>query len=383
MVAIAGLVGLRPAETSVAAVTAPPYDVIKPGTALEARLQAEPASIYHVILGDDPAAAVERLTADGHLVEDQEPAYYVYEQVWGQGRRVGCFAAVAVTDYSEGQVIRHEKTFDAKVRGRIALAEATGLNTGPVFLLTKADLTAVFAAVTATEPLYHFTTDLGGATDLHGIANRVWRVPADSKAGQALAEAVAPTPFYIADGHHRYHAALRHGQTHALAYITGEAEILAYNRVIRGPTTFAAIQDQLALTPTETFSTPPKHHFAIYSDGASWLLPAKDVPEDVVGGLDCSILERELYPLLGLTHDMILDEAHFDYYAEYELATMQEQVDSGRYDLALALAPVSVEELMAVADAGLQDPEVVMPEKSTFFAPKILTGLMLYRYQRA
>ena len=107
---------------------------------------------------------------------------------------------------------------------------------------------------------------------------------------------------------------------------------------------------------------------------------AQHVPEDVVGRLDCAILERELYPKLGLTHDMIVDPDHFDYYSESALGEMKEVVDRGDYDIAVALHPVSLDELMAVADAGLRNPQIVMPEKSTFFQPKILSGLFLYRY---
>ncbi|MFW5698892.1 MAG: DUF1015 family protein [Planctomycetota bacterium] len=380
MVAIAGLVGLRPAPERAATVTAPPYDVVKRGTPLEQLLQERPESVYHVVLGEDPAAAVARLEATGALIDDPEPCYYVYEQRWDGGSRIGFFAAVAVSDYAQGEIIRHEKTFDDKVQGRIALARATGLNTGPVFLLTRAALAQTCATVMAGAPTYHFTSDFAAATDLHGIENRVWRVPAESVSGTTLAAAVADLPLYIADGHHRYHAALRGGQTHALAYITDGAGILAYNRVINGVQPFAAIAPQLDLQPTERFATPPKHHFALYSGGKSYLLPAQRVPDDVVGRLDCSILERELYPTLGLSHEMIMDPAHFDYYAEYELPTMRARVDADDYDLAVALAPVEIEELMAVADAGLRDPEIVMPEKSTFFAPKILTGLLFYRF---
>jgi uncharacterized protein (DUF1015 family) len=100
----------------------------------------------------------------------------------------------------------------------------------------------------------------------------------------------------------------------------------------------------------------------------------------VVGRLDCSILEREVYPHLGLEHSMIADAAHFDYYPESQLAQMREVVDRGEYEIAIALHPVTIDELVAVADAGLGDPDIVMPEKSTFFAPKILSGLFVFRH---
>ncbi|MGB5351229.1 MAG: hypothetical protein WBN10_16610, partial [Polyangiales bacterium] len=85
---------------------------------------------------------------------------------------------------------------------------------------------------------------------------------------------------------------------------------------------------------------------------------------------------------LGLTHDMVVDPTHFDYYSESALDEMKAAVDRGDYDMAIALHPVSLDELMAVADAGLENPEVVMPEKSTFFQPKILSGLSLYRFTK-
>lgn len=381
MVATIGLTGLRPAPDAVAAVTSPPYDVIKPGTPLEARLASEPKSIYHVILGDSPADALARLRAEGALIEDDEPAYYVYEQRWGDESRTGVFLAAEVTDYAERQIIRHEKTFDDKVKGRIALARSTEHTIGPVFLLTRAELSAIFEAVKAGTPLYDFQSDFGGGTDLHGVASKVWRVPQTSPEGAAIQAAIAEHPLYIADGHHRYHAALRNGQTHLLAYVTQEARILAYDRVVNGVRPFTEIRQDLDLEPAEEFSTPEKHSFRLYSKEGCWTLRAKEIPTDVVGRLDCAILERELYPHLGLKHEHIVDPAHFDYYPESALDEMKAAVDAGKYELAIALHPVSIDELMAVADAGLEDPDIVMPEKSTFFSPKILTGLFLYRHQ--
>lgn len=386
MVATIGLVGLRPTPEHAGRVTSPPYDVIKPKTPLEERLSADPASLFHVILGDAPEAALARLRSEGFVQEDSEPAYYVYEQVWtgaaGPMSRTGVFLAAAVTPYAEHQIIRHEKTFDAKVKGRIALRTATEHSFGPVFLLTKAKLGQLFAEAKKGEPLYEFETDLGGISDLHGIQNRVFRVTEASELGGRLKAALAPDPFYIADGHHRYHASLLNGQKHFLAYVTEEARILAYNRVVNGVKKFADVIDKLELTPVDEFATPDKHRFTLYSKDGCWTLAAKDVPDDIVGGLDCSILERELYPALGLTHDHVVDPAHFDYYSESALDDMKAVVDDGTYDLAIALHPVSIDELISVADAGLKDSDIVMPEKSTFFAPKILSGLFAYRHQK-
>jgi uncharacterized protein (DUF1015 family) len=315
------------------------------------------------------------------LIEDSEPAYYVYEQTWDGGQRTGVFVAAEVSPYADKQIIRHEKTFDDKVKGRLAVRRATGLQIGAVFVLTRAPIAALLEkAKQEGEPVYDFTSAFGGFSELEGIRNKVWRVPEQSETGRALRAALGTEPFYIADGHHRYHASLLNEQSHFLCYVTEEAVIQAYNRVINGVRPFAEVKNDLPLRPVDSFRTPPKHEFCIYTKEGCFNLAAQHVPDDVVGRLDCAILERELYPKLGLTHDMIVDPNHFDYYSESALQEMKKVVDEGEYDIAVALHPVGLDELMAVADAGLENPDVVMPEKSTFFQPKILSGLFLYRY---
>lgn len=381
MANIQGLHGLRPAPETAARLVTPPYDVIKEGSPLESFLAKNTTSFFHVTLGPKPVEALALLQKQRALIPDADPCFYVYEQTWKGGGRLGFFAAVEVGPYADGQVVRHEKTFDEKVKGRLAVTRETGYTLEPIFLLTKSAIGPVLQKVrTSGKPLYEFSSDFKELNDLHGLHTRVFRVPEASPEGEALRAAVAENPLYIADGHHRYHAALLGGQTHAMAYIVEDARILAYNRVINGKVPFSEAKAGLELIPCDAFATPPKHHFCVYSGGQAYLLKAGNVPEDVVGGLDCSILERELYPRLGVEHSMILKKEHFDYYPEWDLATMKALVDEGKYDLAVALHPVSIGELMAVADAGLQDPEVVMPEKSTFFAPKILSGIVLYKH---
>ncbi|HAP00158.1 MAG TPA: hypothetical protein DCQ83_08965 [Fibrobacteres bacterium] len=381
MASIRGLHGLRPLPDLARGFTTPPYDVIKEGSPLEKLLAENPRSFYHVTLGPTPAESLAALQKQGVLIADDQPCFYVYEQRWSGGSRLGFFAAVEVSPYAEGNVIRHEKTFDEKVKGRIAVTQATAHTLEPIFLLTRSPIGSTLESVCAKEaPLYEFDSDFGGYNDLHGIHTRVFRVPETTSEGKALREAIGENPLYIADGHHRYHAALLGGQTHAMAYIVEDARILAYNRVIRGAIPFAEARSSLELIPAAEFATPPKNQFCLYSKEGAFILKAKEIPQDVVGRLDCSILERELYPKLGVVHSMILKKEHFDYYPEWDLATMKSLVDCGEYDLAVALHPVSIGELMAVADAGMKDSSVVMPEKSTFFAPKILSGLILYKH---
>jgi len=384
MTAIAGLTGFIPRPDRVLEAVAPPYDVIKPGTALEQLLQSRTGNLWHVTLGSDPLAALARLTASS-LKPLDVPSFLVYEQTWttpaGAQRRIGVFTATAVTDYPAGQVIRHEKVFDDKVQGRLELTRKTGLTLEPVFLLTRAPITPLLERVAASRtPDYDLTPDFAGHNDLHGLRSRIWLVAESSADGKDLIRLVGQQPLYIADGHHRYHAALKNGQSHCLAYVVERAAIQAYNRVITGVKPFAEVQGKLKLTPS-TWATPAKHHVRILHQGKAWDYAFAQVPKDVVGGLDCSCLEREVYPHLGLVHAMIKDPKHFDYYAEWELPKMAEVVGRGDYDIAIALHPVSIDELMAVADAGRANSDIVMPEKSTFFAPKILSGLVLYKHK--
>ena len=139
MVATIGLTGLRPDPSRAAQIASPPYDVIKPGTQLERLLQGRADSLFHIILGDRPAMARDRLLENGALIEDEEPAYYVYEQTWDGGQRTGALVAAAVSPYQDKQVIRHEKTFvnppglailvrddmdDAEIDARVARVDA-------------------------------------------------------------------------------------------------------------------------------------------------------------------------------------------------------------------------------------------------------------------
>jgi uncharacterized protein (DUF1015 family) len=383
MAEIAGLQGLRASKEKAEALATPPYDVIKEGSPLENLLSSNPDSFFHVTLGPDAAGALKNLTAKGVLIADAEPCFYVYEQKWNGGERLGFFAAVAVSAYAEGNIVRHEKTFDEKVKGRLKVTNETGYTLEPIFLLTKSPIQPILEKVRAEQqPLYDIKSDFKGWNDLHGIASRFFRVPETSPAGQALKRVVAENPLYIADGHHRYHAALLNNQNHAMAYIVEKARILAYNRVINGNKKIKDVMGQLDLVPAPAFTTPDKHAFRIYTKDGAFTLKAKRVPDDVVGRLDCSILEKELYPVLGVEHSMILQKKHFDYYPESDLETMKSLVDKGEYDLAVALCPVSIDELMAVANAGLKNSEIVMPEKSTFFAPKILSGLVLNKHSK-
>ncbi len=377
MVDITGIAGIRPRREVAARVVTPPYDVIRQGDRLWDELDGREESWLHVILGNQPRAAMAKLLEKNIFVADEEACYYVTLQESGFSRRYGVFAAVGVSDYSEKLCIRHERVLDDNAQGWLDLIQELGYINEPIFLLRRQPMSLELERLVKDLPVeYDIVPDFVGISDLHQVRTVVWRIPAASAAGEQVKALLAADCYYIADGHHRYHAALLGGYSHCLAYICDDAGILAYNRLITGKKPFSQIKDELDLEETLAFVTPPKKCFTIRHHGRNYLLRARQVPEDVVGKLDCSILERELYPLLGLEHSMIKEAAHFDYLSQNELQIMEQRVDAGEYDIAVALHPVSLEELYAVADAGLVDPEIVMPEKSTYFSPKLLSGLV-------
>lgn len=376
------MVGLRPTQESVKEFTTPPYDIINKDPALVNVLKSNPNSLYHIILGDHPKEKLDELIEKGVVVEDREPCFYVIQQNWNGHIRLGVFVAGRVSDYSECKIIRHEKTFDELVQGRIKLRRETGYSFGPVFLISKSGQldNILQSIVDSHEPLFEFTSEFTASTHMHDIANKVYRVPAESDEGREIKRVLDGRPLYVGDGHHRYQAGLTLGQTHFLAYVCTNPRIEAYNRVMNGRKKFADMKDELGAEPINEFKTPEKHCFSIYTRYGTYLMRVGDVPADVVGRLDPCLLEKTLYPKLGLTLDMITDRRYFNYYPEHEMDEMRKLVDIGEYDIAVAMHPVSLDELLAVADAGLENPDTVMPEKSTYLVPKILSGIVVYKH---
>ncbi|HIH42724.1 TPA: DUF1015 domain-containing protein [Candidatus Woesearchaeota archaeon] len=416
MAKIIGLKGLRPRDNdAVTKLTVPPYDVIRKGSRLEELLQQRQDSLWHVTLGENPRSALERLAREGILVEDNEPCAYIYVQeyvdLWGNTQqRIGILDSPEVTPYEAGQVIRHEQTFDDKVKGRLELTKQLGLTLEPVFLLTKAKITDLLREyIEGSVPSYEFVSDFQGESELHNMTTKVYRIPHNSPFMEVVKHFIAEQPLYIADGHHRYHAALLNEQRNCLAYIVEAAEIertegiQAYNRVINGMVPFADALDAIARIQGIRVKEAPaldgpvtlqKREFCVYSGGKVYIIDTTGLPatDDVVERLDCKTLERVIYPVLGLDDSMLADPRHFDYYPQQDNQRMKELVDSDRYNLAVALHQVSVDEVIAVADAGLADlrcrgqealtvPRFIMPRKSTFFAPKILSGLFVLRHE--
>ncbi|MFH1448689.1 MAG: DUF1015 domain-containing protein [Candidatus Micrarchaeota archaeon] len=404
-----GLVGIRPKDNDFAKMfVAPPYDVITYGTPLQEILSGRENLIHSHLRpkeeGDGRYAnakkTLDRLVSEGKLVEDNEPAYYVYRQVVGEMTRIGVLLACKVTDYSEGKVIRHEKTFDDKVKDRMNLRKATGYQIGVVFSVMedkKKELLAALEEVSKGEQLYSFSTDFEGTSDMDGIKNDVWRVPGNSELGGRIKSAIESEPAYIADGHHRYHCAVVMEQKYLQMYISpsASAKIQAYDRVVGSvkkedvEALPEKVKDEFDVSEHGKLEVPDKHSMIFYFRDKILMYTAKpellkEVEADPVAKLDCSLLQDHLlFPHLGLSTENIKDKRYFYYLPGNEsgFSHMKKLVDGTEYEFAVSLAPVEFSELKAVADIGVGNPEIVMPQKSTYFWPKLLSGLFIYEFE--
>lgn len=394
MSAIFPFAALRPAPRSAPRVAAVPYDVVNTE---EARSLAEgnPLSFLHTSRpeidlppgtdshGDEvydlAARNFARLKAEAPLVVEEVPSFYVYRLHMGDHVQAGIAACFSIDEYDRGLIKKHEKTRPDKEDDRTRHMLAIGAQTGPVFLTYRASkaIDAIVARVVSGAALFDFT-----AAD--GIRHEVWRVPATDN--RAIADAFAKIDsLYIADGHHRAASAARtrrqlaskgegeHDRVLAVAFPDDQMQILPYNRVVRdlhGLTKEAFLEKlrgSLRVRDGGPPSPPAKGAVAMYVGGA-WYTIA--LPTDA-GALDVDVLQAAiLSPLLGIGD--VRTDKRIDFVGGIRGTRELEQlVDSGRFAAAFSMYPVSVEDLMRVADAG-----GIMPPKSTWFEPKLRDGLL-------
>lgn len=389
-----------------AKVAAPPYDVVTRAEAA-ALARGNPLSFLHVGRAEidlpdhvnpyDPAVYLaardnlRRFMVEGVLEQDAEPTLYVYEQTMDGRVQAGVVGCVHVDDYEADVIRKHEKTRPDKEDDRTRHVLALNANAEPVFLTHRPvpAIDAAVAAVRATPPRDDFTTD-------DGVRHRTWRV-ADPT---ALLEAFRRVPAaYVADGHHRCASAWRAGKERraANAAHTGDEEynwflavlfpsdalaILPYNRVVRdlGSHSPASFLEALGAVGTVTPAGAPEPdapgEFGVYL-GGRWhrlrLDPASIDRADPIASLDAQLLhDRVLGPVLGVG-DPRTDQ-RLDFVGGIRgSAALQERVDRGEAAVAFALFPTSLEQLLAVSDAGL-----IMPPKTTWFEPKLRSGLFVH-----
>lgn len=404
--------GVRPPRELVEEVASRPYDVLN---SEEARAEAEgnPRSLYHIIKPEidfapgtdehDPRVydkAVENFNAfqsNGWLVADDKEHYYIYAQTMDGRTQYGIVVAANVDDYMEGRIKKHELTRRDKEEDRMKHVRVNNANIEPVFFAFPDNeaLQAVIDKVTAGKPEYDFT-----APD--GFGHHFWVID-DPEMIATVTEEFDKIPYlYIADGHHRTAAAALVGNEKAkanpshkgdeeynyflaVAFPASHLKIIDYNRVVKDLNGMSAAEFLKALDKdfivedkgTEEYRPTVLHNFSLYLDGRWYSLTAREGrynDADPIGVLDVTISsDLILRDLLGITD--LRSDKRIDFVGGIRgLGELKRRVDSGEMAVALALYPVSMDQLMAIADSGN-----IMPPKTTWFEPKLRSGLVIHK----
>ena len=406
--------GVRPPKQLVEQVVSRPYDVLD---SEEARAEAEgnEKSLYHIIkpeidfpvgTPEDDQRVYEKAAENfrmfqekGWLVQDQKECYYVYAQTMNGKTQYGLVLGAYVPDYQGGIIKRHELTRRDKEEDRMKHVSVNNANIEPVFFAYQdnAKLHDIIMSYTQDEPMYDFL----GQGD--GFRHQFWVIYKDEDIASITRIFKEEIPcFYIADGHHRSIAAVRVGQKKAeenpyhtgkeeynyfmaVCFAASELTIIDYNRVVK---------DLNGLTPEEFlgkvaqhFKVEKKgadiykpaclHNFSLYLEGEWYSLTANEDTydeNDPIGVLDVTVSSRLiLNEILGIKD--LRSDKRIDFVGGIRgLGELKKRVDSGEMKVALALYPVSMKQIMDIADTGN-----IMPPKTTWFEPKLRSGLVIHK----
>ena len=405
--------GLRPPRELVEQVESRPYDVLDSD---EARAEAgnNEKSLYHIIKPeiDFPVGTSEydarvyeraaenfsKFQREGWLVQDADDHYYVYAQTMNGHTQYGIVVGAAVDDYLNGVILKHELTRRDKEEDRMKHVRVCDANIEPVFLAYPDDdvLDAVVARYTLQEPEYDFIAPVDG------FRHQFWIIDKEEDI-TAVTERFALMPhLYIADGHHRTAAAALVGAEKAKAnpahtgteeynylmavcFPASQLTILDYNRVVKdlnghSPAEFLTLLEKdFVVSPqgTEPYRPARLHEFSLYLKGEWYSLMLKPglVDEtDPIESLDVSISsKRILDEILGIKD--LRSDKRIDFVGGLRgLGELKRRVDSGEMQIALALYPVSMQQIIRIADSGN-----IMPPKATWFEPKLRSGLVVHK----
>ena len=399
--------GLRPVPEHASDVVAPPYDVLNTAEARE-RAKGHPLSFLHISKpeidlpeGTDPYAAevyakgaenLQKLINEKILIRDDKSYYYVYRLIMGEHQQTGLVVSASVADYDTNRIRKHEYTRPDKEDDRVRQIDALNAQTGPVFLTYRnnAVVEAITDKVSMTEPLYDLTAD-------DGVKHTIWLVSDDNDIDTLTSTFDAMECLYIADGHHRSASASRiaaqrsgghtgHGEAShdyflSVIFPDNQMQILDYNRVITDLNGLGVdeliekINNNFYIEKVNGLYKPAKtSEFSMYLKGQWYKLMIKPelIPEnDPVASLDISLLQNNLIePILGVSDPR--RDKRIDFVGGIRgLVELEKRVDSGEMQVAFALYPTNLSQLMDVADAN-----EVMPPKSTWFEPKLADGLI-------
>ena len=404
--------GVRPPKEYVAQVASKPYDVLN---SEEARTEAagNEKSLYHIIKPEidfepgtdehDPKVyekAVEnfrKFQENGWLVQDSKPCYYIYAQTMDGRTQYGFVVAASVDDYMNGRIKKHELTRRDKEEDRMKHVRNNRANVEPVFFTfpDNDSLEQILKQETAKEPTYDFVAD-------DGFGHTFWVIDSDETIAK-ISSLFADIPnMYIADGHHRSAAAAlvgaemaKNNPNHtgseeynyflAVCFPASHLKVMDYNRVVKdlnGLTTdefLRRLEDNFVveLKGSEIFKPGRLHEFSLYIDGKWYSLTAKPGTyndADPIGVLDVTISsDLILRDILGITD--LRSDKRIDFVGGLRgRGELKRRVDSGEMRMALALYPVTMQQIIDIADSGN-----IMPPKTTWFEPKLRSGIIIHK----
>jgi uncharacterized protein (DUF1015 family) len=405
--------GIRPPKELVEQVESRPYDVLNSDEAREEAGNNE-KSLYHIIKPEidfpvgtseyDPkvyekaAENFQKFQDKGWLVQDEREHYYIYAQTMQGKTQYGLVVGAYVDDYMNGRIKKHELTRRDKEEDRMKHVRVNNANIEPVFFAYPDNevLDKLIMRYAATEPEYDFVAPIDG------FRHQFW-VISDEQDMQTITTEFAKMPtMYIADGHHRSAAAAlvgaekqKQNPNHtgkeeynyfmAVCFQASQLTILDYNRVVKdlnglsSEEFLAALQVNFVVADkgTEIYKPQQLHEFALYLDGRWYSLKAKEGTydnTDPIGVLDVDISSRLILDeILGIKD--LRSDKRIDFVGGLRgLGELKKRVDSGEMRMALALYPVSMQQIMDIADSGK-----IMPPKATWFEPKLRSGLVIHK----
>lgn len=410
MVRIKPFAAVRPPKELVEEVAARPYDVLN---SAEAKAEASEKSLLHITkpeidfepmpdehsqeVYDQAVKNFKSWQEKGWLVQDSKPCYYIYAQTMNGNTQYGLVLCAHTDDYSEGKIKKHELTRKDKEDDRMVHVRIQNANIEPVFFSypDNAEIDAIVRKYTAGKPEYDFTAE-------DGFGHHFWVIDDDDTV-RRITEIFKDIPaFYVADGHHRTAAAARVGAEKrtgnpdhtgneeynyfmAVAFPESQLTIIDYNRVVKDLNGLTAEEFLKALE--EDFIVEKKgkeickpehlHNFSMYLGGEWYSLEAREGrydDSDPIGVLDVTILSNlVLDRILGIK-DLRTDK-RIDFVGGIRgLGELSKRVDSGEMAVAFALYPVSMKQIVDIADSGN-----IMPPKTTWFEPKLRSGLAIHK----
>ena len=405
--------GLRPPKSLVEKVESRPYDVLNSD---EARKEAgdNEMSLYHIIrpeinfpegtdehdpkVYEEAARQFKKFQDNGWLVQDEKEQYYIYAQTMNDKTQYGLVVGAWVDDYLNGVIKKHELTRSDKEEDRMKHVRVNNANVEPVFFAYPDDqvLLDLIRKYAQTEPEYDFIAPIDG------FGHKFWIVDDDDDIRTITHQFELMPNLYIADGHHRSAAAALVGAEKArlnpnhkgdeeynyfmaVCFPASQLTILDYNRVVKDLNGLSEIQFLNKLEDNfivekkgiDNYKPQQLHEFSLYLDGNWYSLKAKDGTyndDDPIGVLDVSISSKLILDeILGIT-DLRKDK-RIDFVGGLRgLDELKRRVDSGEMKMALALYPVTMKQIMDIADSGN-----IMPPKATWFEPKLRSGLVIHK----